>query len=522
MVMKLIAFALVSTLAFGGIGNMPSSAAVEIGSGSDREYPITTLAAFRPPTSGLRAKPDDQVGSHLYRVRDDNPASNKDAGPLQVSKAGGEKEPSGQLQHQLLTKEKEIAILRGKTVAATDLLNFEKNRAGALEKQLAQQEQELKVLRSRGSAHDQSSQELIVTKSNLDQAKQKIVDLERQLATSNLDHAKRRIAELDRQLDAKDKEILAMRTDGDSKEKLKGDLASRTEELKQAKQHVLALEQELMQAKDTLDKGSRRLTDLESQLTARNAQLEQAKQLLASLRQSEAKKQEPPLPQESTGTDQKPVADQNLSRPESVEAGQPTADSEQTNLVHADQPESMGGDLTKLSNDLTNALRSELTEGGVLLRQKGNKLRVELATGELFAPGQAVVTQSGSSLLQRIGTVLQKFRYQTIEVVGHTDNTLFRDDPRKTFDNGKLSWARAQQASRALISGGLQADRIKTQGYAATKPIAPNETEQGRSKNRRVDIIITQWSEPDDNSADRITRVGKKQQMFSAQKVVHR
>jgi chemotaxis protein MotB len=516
MVMKLIAFALVSTLAFGGIGNMPSSAAVEIGSGSDREYPVTTLAAFRPPTSGLRAKPDDQVGSHLYKVLDDNPASNKDAGPLQVSKAGREKESSGQLQQQLLTKEKEIVILRGKTVAATDLLNFEKNRAGALEKQLAQQEQELKVLRSRGSAHDQSSQELIVTKSNLDQAKQKIVDLERQLATSNLDHAKRRIAELDRQLDAKDREILAMRTNGDSKEKLKGELASRTEELKQAKQHVLALEQELMQAKDTLDKGSRRLTDLESQLTARNAQLEQAKQLLASLQQSEAKKQEVPLSQEPAISDKKPPL------PASIEPGQPAASREQPILAQSEGLEASGSDLARLNHDLADELRPELNEGGVLVRQVGNKLRVELATGELFAPGQAVVTQSGSSLLQRIGTVLQKFRYQTIEVVGHTDNTPFRDDPQKTFDNGKLSWARAQQASRALISGGLQADRIKTVGYAATKPIAPNETEQGRSKNRRVDIIITQWSEPDDNSADRITRVGKKQQMFSAQKVVHR
>jgi chemotaxis protein MotB len=153
----------------------------------------------------------------------------------------------------------------------------------------------------------------------------------------------------------------------------------------------------------------------------------------------------------------------------------------------------------------------------------GNKLSLELATGELFAPGHAIVTQRGSSLLQRIGTVLQKFRYQTIEVAGHTDNWPIRDGFRKTFqDNSKLSWARAQQASRALISGGLQADRVKAVGYAATKPIATNDTEEGRSKNRRIAIIITQWSEPDDNSDDTTTRVSKKQQMFSAHKVVHR
>ncbi len=517
MVIKLVTFALVSSVAF--TGNVPGSAAVEIGSRSDQEYPATTPTAVRPPTSGLRAKLDDQVGPHLYKVRDDHPVSNKDAGPVQVSKAGREKEPPGQLQQQLLAKEKEIVILREKMAAATDLLSFEKQRAGALETQLTQQEQELRALRSRGQAHDQVSEELVITRSSLDQTRQKIVDLERELATSNLEHAKRRIAELDRQLDVKDKEIMAMRTNGDDKDKLKGDLASRTEELKQAKQHNLGLEHQLLQAREITDKVDRRLTDLESQLTTRNAQLEKANQLLANLQQSEAKEQEVPLSQAFAAADKKPP------RSASIESGQPTTNREQSNLTHSDEAESSGGDLAKLNDDLSNELRPELIGRGVLLRQVGNnKLSLELATGDLFAPGQAVLTQGGSSLLRRIGTVLQKFRYQTIEVAGHTDSKPLRNGVRKTFqDNSKLSWARAQQASRALISGGLlQADRVKAVGYAATKPIANNDTEQGRSKNRRIEVIITQWSEPDDNSGDTTTRISSNRQLFSVHKVVHR
>jgi flagellar motor protein MotB len=119
--------------------------------------------------------------------------------------------------------------------------------------------------------------------------------------------------------------------------------------------------------------------------------------------------------------------------------------------------------------------------------------------------------------------VLQKFRYQTVEVTGHTDNTPIRNDYRQTSEgNSRLSWARAQQASRALISGGLQADRVTAVGYADTKPIATNDTEEGRSKNRRVAITITQWSEPDEESGDTTMRVSKKHQMLSGQKVVHR
>jgi flagellar motor protein MotB len=452
----------------------------------------------------------------LYKVRDNHPAPDKDIGLVQVSKASGEIDPLGQLQRRLLAKDKELANLRGKIGVATDLLNSEKHRTDALEAQVAQQEQELKALRSQGQP-DQFSRELVITRSNLDQARQKIVDLERQLATSNLEYAKQRIAELDRQLAAKDKEIMAIRTNSEDSGKMKDDLAGRMEELKRANQHNLALEHDSIRAKEAFGKANRRVTDLETQLTTRNAELEQAKQLLANLQQSKAKKQEGSLSQRPT------VVDKELPRSAAIESGQPITSKEQPSLAPADGPEASGSDLAKLSDDLADELRPELSSGSVSLRQVGNKLSVELAIGELFAPGHAVVTERGSSLLQRIGTVLQKFRYQTVEVAGHADNTPILNGSRNTFpDNRKLSSARAQQASRALIRGGLQADRVTTVGYAATKPIATNDTEEGRSKNRRIDIIITQWSEPDGNLEETTTRVSQKQRMFSLQKVTHR
>jgi flagellar motor protein MotB len=115
-----------------------------------------------------------------------------------------------------------------------------------------------------------------------------------------------------------------------------------------------------------------------------------------------------------------------------------------------------------------------------------------LASGELFAPGEATMTPGGTSLIERIGTTLHQFRYQGIEVAGHTDNKPVRNDPRRTFhDNVQLSQARAEHASQALINSGLDANRVKAVGYAATKPIASNDSEKGRSKNRRVEIIVT-------------------------------
>jgi chemotaxis protein MotB len=156
------------------------------------------------------------------------------------------------------------------------------------------------------------------------------------------------------------------------------------------------------------------------------------------------------------------------------------------------------------------------------LRQQGNKLTLAFATAELFPAGDAAVTLGGTSLLERIGAVLHGFRYQSIEVAGHTDNQPLRSDPRKGFrDNIELSRTRAEHAIQALINGGLEADRVKAMGYADSKPIAANDTEKGRSKNRRIEIVITQWSESGANVGDTKAQVGKKLRGFSTQAVTH-
>ena len=65
---------------------------------------------------------------------------------------------------------------------------------------------------------------------------------------------------------------------------------------------------------------------------------------------------------------------------------------------------------------------------------------------------------------------------------------------------------------QVLVSGGLEADRVKAVGYADSKPIATNETEKGRSKNRRMEIVITQWPESGSDLGDGKPQVGKKLQ----------
>ncbi len=409
-------------------------------------------AGLRTPADTRLAQPSNLGVSHLYLVHNDD-ISDADAssttapvtstsltvdGPQsQLLEAERERERLAQLQEQLAAKEQELADLRDKSAATANQMTVEKTRADTLAAQLTQKEQELSGICAQRDTHQQMSQDLNRTKSNLEQAKQHVIDVEREVIVAN-------------------------------------------EQLGDTTQRLAEKEQELQTTKSNLDKMTHTLADLDRELIERNTQLTQAKQLLASL---------------------------GRSLPKDAEAGQAGP-----------------VDLGKVSENLANALRDELKRGSVALRQRGNKLTLALASGEVFAQGDATMTATGTSLLERIGAALQQFRNQRIEVAGHTDSIPVRSDNRRPFrDNLELSRARAQHASQTLIDSGLGAERIKTVGYAATKPIASNKTAQGRSKNRRVEIIVTPWS-ASAGKGKKVEQVVNKpgQQKKAVQKIINR
>ncbi|MDH4305705.1 MAG: OmpA family protein, partial [Nitrospira sp.] len=85
---------------------------------------------------------------------------------------------------------------------------------------------------------------------------------------------------------------------------------------------------------------------------------------------------------------------------------------------------------------------------------------------------------------------LKDYPEYNVAVDGHTDNQPIRGALKNKFPtNMELSEARAANAARALEEGGLST--ATTHGYADTKPKAPNTTEAGRAKNRRVEVRVT-------------------------------
>jgi outer membrane protein OmpA-like peptidoglycan-associated protein len=94
------------------------------------------------------------------------------------------------------------------------------------------------------------------------------------------------------------------------------------------------------------------------------------------------------------------------------------------------------------------------------------------------------LTPDSADQIEQLATVLKAFPSTNVSVEGHTDNT---GEPAV---NKKLSEDRAASVKAALIDKGVPADQVTSVGCGAEKPVASNDTEQGRLKNRRVEITL--------------------------------
>lgn len=94
------------------------------------------------------------------------------------------------------------------------------------------------------------------------------------------------------------------------------------------------------------------------------------------------------------------------------------------------------------------------------------------------------ITTDSYPFLDELASVLIAEPSWSLELSGHTDNK------GSEVTNLKMSNGRVEEVKRYLVSKGVSADRIKTFAYGESKPIASNDTEEGRAKNRRVEMKI--------------------------------
>jgi chemotaxis protein MotB len=152
-------------------------------------------------------------------------------------------------------------------------------------------------------------------------------------------------------------------------------------------------------------------------------------------------------------------------------------------------------------NALVHKLSREVQKGQIQVRQYQNMLSVDVAEQIFFDSGSATLKSSGKEVLKKVGEALKSYDNKLIRVAGYTDNVPIAKSRQNVYpSNWELSVARATNVVRYLQEVGVPPEHMVASGRGEYAPIAPNDTPEGRQKNRRIEIMLIDQSLADELS----------------------
>lgn len=124
----------------------------------------------------------------------------------------------------------------------------------------------------------------------------------------------------------------------------------------------------------------------------------------------------------------------------------------------------------------------------VEINSTGSKLFIRLSDSLLFTPGSDVMTEQSLALMEKIARILSRSG-KIVCIEGHTDNVPIHTEQFES--NWQLSVSRATNVIQYLIdTGDVDPSRLCASGYGEYRPVATNDTPEGRAQNRRVEFVV--------------------------------
>jgi chemotaxis protein MotB len=142
--------------------------------------------------------------------------------------------------------------------------------------------------------------------------------------------------------------------------------------------------------------------------------------------------------------------------------------------------------------NLLENMKGEIAKGEITITQLRGKLKVNMLDEILFDSGKTTIKPQGIEVLQRVGSILLNVKDRAISIEGHTDNVPIGAELSKMYPtNWELSAVRATTVARYLQEKiGLDPGLLSAIGYGEYQPVASNESEEGRAKNRRIELVL--------------------------------
>jgi chemotaxis protein MotB len=239
---------------------------------------------------------------------------------------------------------------------------------------------------------------------------------------------------------------------------LEGDLSATQQQLEAKNKEIQELEETRKMRENQIDEMEKQLQDKQARLQDMDAQLQalddalQIRDKELMLRSKELQEKDKELREKEM------VIDEMASTRKSIEAG----------------------------------LKDQIASKQVKLETLEGKLKITFVDKILFNSGSAQINQAGQQTLLSLADTLRQAPEQKIVVEGHTDNVGLGQVLQKVFPtNWELSTARATSVVRFLQDKAeIQPTRLSATGFSFYKPVAENETDEGRAQNRRIEIIL--------------------------------
>jgi outer membrane protein OmpA-like peptidoglycan-associated protein len=145
----------------------------------------------------------------------------------------------------------------------------------------------------------------------------------------------------------------------------------------------------------------------------------------------------------------------------------------------------IGAGVGKYMQNQEEKLRQQTAGTGVEVTREGDNIILNMPGHVTFATDSAEVTPAFYGTLDQVAATIAEYQDTRVAIAGHTDST------GSDSYNQQLSERRAQAVASYLTGRGVAATRVTTIGYGETRPVASNETADGRQQNRRVEIVLS-------------------------------
>jgi chemotaxis protein MotB len=141
---------------------------------------------------------------------------------------------------------------------------------------------------------------------------------------------------------------------------------------------------------------------------------------------------------------------------------------------------------------IESSLKDQIASQGIELVESEDQLKVVLVDRILYDPGSVEVNEDGKNLLRTLADTFKRDDQYHIVVEGHSDNLPLSGSLKERYPtNWELSAARAASVVRFLQwKCGIEPQRLSLRGYSYYRPVTSNDSEKGRSQNRRIEIIL--------------------------------